>query len=138
MRLITIGTVAVLAALLVSGAAFAARAASSLDLVVLGPEQITTATASDPTSGATQGGQITFDVKTTQTTRAFVNVRCSQDGNFVYDGWHGFFDGYFTDPIYTLASDYWTAGGADCTARLVDGNSGRLRTLATLDFHVDG
>jgi hypothetical protein len=139
MRRITIGSAAALfAALLVSGTALAAKpASSSLSLVVLGSAQISAATTST-TSGATHGGQITFDINTTQTTRAFVNVRCYQDGNFVYDAWHGFFDSYFMEPIYTLSSDYWTGGGAACTARLVDGNSGKLRTLATLGFQVSG
>ena len=136
MRRITIGMAAVFAALLVNGAALAAKPTSSLDLVVLGTAPFTSAATSGTTSGATQGGQITFDVKTTQTTRPFVNVRCYQNGNFVYDGWQGFFVGYFTDPVYTLASDSWTGGAADCTARLVDGNDGKLRTLATLAFHV--
>ena len=138
MRRIIIGTAAVVSALLLSGAALAANPASSFELVVLESAQTTSATTSATTAGATQGGQITFDVKTTQTTRPFVNVRCYQNGNFVMDGWHGFFVGYFTDPIFTLASDYWTGGAADCTARLVDGNDGKLRTLATLAFHVDG
>ncbi len=141
MRRVTIGSAAALfAALLVTGTALAGKpASSSLSLVVLeSSASISAATTSATSTGATQGGEVTFDVTTTQTTRPFVNVRCSQNGNFIYDGWHGFFEGYFTEPIFTLYSDYWTSGAADCTARLVDGNSAKLRTLATLCFQVAG
>ena len=82
---------------------------------------------------------MTFDVNTTQTDRPFVNVRCYQAGQFVYDGWHGFFASYKAVPNFTLASTYWTSGAADCVARLVDwSQNGRERELATMSFHVAG
>jgi hypothetical protein len=88
-------------------------------------------------SGPSHGGQITFEVSTTQTDRPFVNVRCHQGTSWVYDGWHGFFASYVPDPIYTLSSPYWTQGAATCVADLVTwGSNGRLRTLATTRFSV--
>jgi hypothetical protein len=119
-------------ALIVATTAFAAKPTSSLNLVVLTSGGTPAATTAQPT----QGGQITFDVKTTETNRPSVNVRCYQDGTWVYDGWQSF---WLTvhEPVFTLSSLYWTSGAADCTARLlyVD-QHGRERTLTSMDFHV--
>jgi hypothetical protein len=85
------------------------------------------------------GSQVTFDVSTAETDRPFVNVRCYQGTIFIYDAWQGFWQGYYTDPVYTLSSGYWTGGAADCTARLVAyGANGREKTLASTSFHVAG
>ena len=127
--------VGVVAASCVAGAAFAGNQGSSLSLVVL-PSTTASVTASASTE-ASYGGQITFNVSTTQSDLPFVNVRCYQGDAFVYDAWHGFFAEYYEAPVYTLASDYWTGGAATCTARLVYwGKSGRARTLATTTFLV--
>jgi hypothetical protein len=127
------GVGAVFACLAVTGVAFAAKPSSSLSLVMAG----TSAASTTTTSGASWGDQVTFVVRTTQTDRPLVNVRCYQGSAFVYDSWQGFWSGYYTDPVFTLASGYWTGGAADCTARLVSlDNQGRERTLATLDFRV--
>ncbi len=124
---------AFLSVLLVGGTALAAKpTSSSLSLVVVSSDEIAAASL-----GPAHGGKITFDVRTTQTDRPFVNVQCVQNGSWVYDGWHGFFESYVPEPLFTLASDYWTGGAADCTARLVFWNkSGKLQTLSTLDFRV--
>jgi hypothetical protein len=124
--------VAALAALVVAATASAAKQSSSLTLVVL---------ASSPTAAAApapaQGGQITFSVSTTQTDHPSVNVRCYQAGSWVYDGWQSFWPGA-PEPVFTLSSNYWTSGAADCTARLVYyDRQGRLQTLATTGFHVN-
>ena len=128
----------VLAMLSLSAAALAGKQNSSLSLVVLSGD--TARSAGTAAAGATYGGDITFDVATSQTDRPFVNVRCYQGDSFVYDAWHGFFDGYYTDPVFTLDSSYWPGGAASCTARLVDwaGNGARERTLATTSFAVSG
>jgi hypothetical protein len=124
--------VAVLAALVVAATASAAKQSSSLTLVVLGSSQ-TAAAAPAPA----QGGQITFNVSTTQTDHPSVNVRCYQPGSWVYDGWQSFWPGA-PEPVFTLSSNYWTSGAADCTARLVYyDRQGRLQTLATTGFHVN-
>jgi hypothetical protein len=127
------GVGAVLAGFAVTGVALAAKPNSSLSLVMAG----TSAASTTAPSGPSWGDQITFEVRTTQTDRPLVNVRCYQNSAFVYDAWQGFWSGYYTDPIFTLASGYWTGGAADCTARLAYlDNQGRERTLATIDFRV--
>lgn len=132
MRKDTIATVGVVAFLLVIGVATAAKPSSSLSLVVVGSGE-PAAAAAEPSYGS----QVTFDVTTNETDRPFVNVRCYQGADFVYDGWHGFFESYLPDPVFTLASTYWTGGAADCTARLVEwSQNGKQRTLMTLSFHV--
>jgi hypothetical protein len=122
-------------ALLATGVAVAGKggggkSSSSIALVVV---------SSTADVGPHYGDQVTFDVSTTATDRPFVNLRCYQDGAWVYDGWRGFFEDYNREPIYTLsAPGYWEGGGADCTARLIEfDRNGRERTLATMDFQVE-
>ena len=116
-----------------TSAALAGKPSSSLTLVPLGDGGARLAATAEPS----YGDQITFDVSTNETDRPFVNLRCHQGDAFVADGWHGFFDSYMPEPVFTLSSDYWTGGEADCTARLVKWDRlGRERTLATMDFHV--
>jgi len=120
------------AVLVVAGVATAAKGSSSLSLVVLGSGSAGAAATATPS----QGGQITFDVSTTETDHPSVNVRCYQGGSWVYDGWQSFWPGTH-DPVFTLSSLYWTSGAADCTARLLYfDRQGRERTLASMDFHV--
>jgi hypothetical protein len=121
--------------LTLAGTALAGKPSSSLRLVFVSSSP-TTALAS-AAAEASYGSDVTFDVSTSETNRPFVNLRCYQDGAFVYDGWHGFFASYAPEPNFTLASSYWLGGAADCTARLVEwSRNGRERTLASLDFHV--
>lgn len=124
----------VIATLVIATTAFAAKPTSSLNLVVLASGAAPAAATAEPSFG----GQITFDVSTTQTDHPSVNVRCYQDGTWIYDGWQSFWPGAADhDPIFTLSSLYWTGGAADCTARLLYfDRQGRDRTLATMDFHV--
>jgi hypothetical protein len=126
--------VGAIVALVVAAAAFAAKPTSSLNLVVLPSGSGLAAATSEPS----QAGQITFDVSTTQTNHPSVNVRCYQDGAWVYDGWQSFWPGASThEPIFTLSSLYWTSGAADCTARLLYfDQQGRERTLTSMGFHV--
>lgn len=122
--------------LVLAGTALAGKPSSSLSLVLVSSASSTalSSAAAEPS----YGNAVTFDVSSTAD-RPFVNVRCYQNGAFVYDGWHGFFAGYLPEPNFTLASSYWTEGAADCMARLVEwGRNGRERTLASLDFHVSG
>jgi len=127
--------VGALAALAIAATAFAAKPTSSLRLVVLGSGSAPAAAA---TSEPAQGGQITFEVSTTETDHPSVNVRCYQDGTWVYDGWQSFWPGAANhDPVFTLSSNYWTSGAADCAARLVYfDRRGLLRTLTSIDFQV--
>ena len=133
----TIAAALVIAAsmLTLAGAALAGKPSSSLSLMLVSSSP-TTALAS-AAAEPSYGSQVTFDVSSSETDRPFVNVRCYQNGAFVYDGWQGFFISYVPEPNFTLASSYWLRGAADCTARLVEwSRNGRERTLASLDFHV--
>ena len=125
---------ALISVVVLAGTVLAAKpVTSSLSLVVLSGDGFTPLAAAVPE----HGGEVTFEVSTTQTERPFVNVRCYQGGNWVYDGWHGFFESYVPDPVYTLSSLYWTSGEANCTANLVMWTkSARLKTLASTSFHV--
>ena len=123
---------ALLAVLVAAGVGAAAKPSSNLNLVVVGSTGAAAATQ------PTYGGQITFNVSTTETSQPQVNVRCYQSGIFVYDAWRGFWSTYYTNPVFTLSSGYWTGGAADCTARLVAfDKQGREQTLASMDFHVN-
>jgi hypothetical protein len=96
---------------------------SSLSLVVL--------------NGATEphyGGQVTFNVSTTATSRPFVQLTCTQNGDVVYTFQAGFFPDYPWTRIYTLSSQSWTGGAANCTAKLVSSDGTRTTTLATLSL----
>jgi hypothetical protein len=125
--------VAFVAILVVTAVAAAAKPSSSLNLVVLSSGGTKAAT-----TAPSYGGQITFDVSTTETNRPYVNVRCYQGGVFVYDDWAAFWAGAPQSDAFTLSSGYWTGGAADCTARLVAfDKQGREQTLASTAFHVN-
>src|SRR5262245_25500999 len=80
------------------------------------------------------GDSITFNVSATGTSTPQVGLRCHQDGNWIYDGYVGYFPGYMFDPWFTLQSSYWVSGiSASCTARLFyNDRRGRQIVLATL------
>ena len=121
--------------LTLAGTAVAGKPSSSLSLVVVSSSPATALTSA--AAGPSYGSEVTFDVSSSETDRPFVNLRCYQNGAFVYDRWHGFFASYAPEPNFTLASTYWLGGAADCTARLVEwSRNGRERTLASLDFQV--
>ncbi len=80
---------------------------------------------------------ITFDVSTTATSQPYVLVNCSQGGSGVYTASAGFFAAYPWPATYTLASSWWTAGEADCVAKLYYNGGRKTVYLATLNFHVD-
>ena len=88
------------------------------------------------TSGPRYGDVVTFDVSTTQTSNPFVNVRCSQDGNLVFDAWSSYAGG-LGDETFGLASAAWRDGSANCTANLDKWANGKWRVLASTSFHVD-
>jgi hypothetical protein len=83
------------------------------------------------------GQQVTFEVSTTVTDRPFVQLSCYQNGVLVYSFQAGFYEGYPWSKVYTLSSNAWTGGAAECSAELVYTTDGkRLKTLVTLNFHV--
>lgn len=94
-------------------------------------------TAALATSWPRYGDFVTFDISTTETAYPYVNLKCSQNGQLVAEGWDGFFDGALGDRLFGLYSPSWTGGAADCTAWLVKYANGRWKQLATTSFHVD-
>jgi hypothetical protein len=112
---------------LIAGTTLAAkggRDAGSLSLVVLAPPDVN------------YGEDVTFDVSTSAS-NPYVNVRCYQGSAFVYDSWAGFYPGAWFGQTFTLSGPSWSAGAADCTARLVSfAKNGRERTLSSMQFGV--
>ena len=88
------------------------------------------------------GQAVTFTVSTTASDRPFSQVHCEQGGTLVYSSTRGHFQDYydyFGEPVHYLSSLSWPAGDADCTASLIyQARNGRMRTLASTSFHVDG
>jgi hypothetical protein len=130
-RLVAAGVLACLvlttvAAPVMAGRVRAPSTSSTLSLVMLDGTDAT----------ANRGERAAFNVSTTATTRPFVGVRCYQGGNFVLDGYTGYFDGYLYDPWVTLDSPYWDPqASADCTARLFYyDRRGNQKVIATLGF----
>ncbi len=83
------------------------------------------------------GQQVTFDVETGRTDSPMVHVGCAQGETIVYDALAGFTVGAESGPTYTLASESWQGGEADCDARMYTYHrNGREWTLASLSFHV--
>jgi hypothetical protein len=86
-------------------------------------------------STANHGDVVTFDVATTSTDRPFVSLKCYQASTLVYSASAGFFDDYPWDQLYTLSSNAWTAGAADCVATLYYFTSnGRQRAVKSMNF----
>ena len=84
------------------------------------------------------GEQVTFDVSTSRTDWPWVQNLCWQDGRVVYEQWHGFWNGYYRDPIFTLGpTPSWSGGTANCEGRLIrQANGGQMQTLATTTYQV--
>jgi hypothetical protein len=79
------------------------------------------------------GGQVTFTISTTATTQPWVELKCSQNGTVVAQGFDGFFAGSLTTENFGLYSPQWTSGAADCTAVL---ETPQWAVLASTSFHV--
>jgi hypothetical protein len=78
-------------------------------------------------------GEVTFDVSTTATSEPWVELTCSQNGAVVLTGWKGFFERSLTTQVFTLGSNGWQGGPADCTAWLETPKGAKL---ASTSFHV--
>jgi hypothetical protein len=77
------------------------------------------------------GDHVTFTVSTSATS-PFISLNCYQGSSWVYAA-----GGYISGSEFTLASNSWPVGAADCTATLYTTTDGtRTTTLATLPFHV--
>ena len=85
--------------------------------------------------GPNWGDAVTFTVSTTATTRPFVHLSCYQGEALVYTFQAGFFDSYPWSTTYSLGSQSWTGGAANCTAVLqYVASSGKTVKLSTLSF----
>ena len=83
---------------------------------------------------------VTFSVSTTVTDQPMVRLYCYQNGAEVYWSSAGFFPDYPWPWArdFTLRSDYWTGGAADCTATLYySAGHNKFPVLATTSFHVE-
>jgi hypothetical protein len=94
----------------------------------------------DSTDGVARWGQnVTFEVKTTVTTKPYVSLECTQAGATVYSATAGFFADYPwpSKQVYSLWSDYWTGGAANCVAKAYyAAGHNKFPTLATTSFTV--
>jgi hypothetical protein len=123
--------IAMLVVGLIAGTAFAAKGShtgSSVSLVAL-----------ESTDGAAHQGQdVTFKF-TTSNAYPVISLSCSKNGNVVYGSsgpmyWPNMWD---FDGVFTLASQAWTEGAADCRADLKGTQRGKIVLLASTSFHVE-
>jgi hypothetical protein len=78
---------------------------------------------------------VTFNVSTTATLAPYVTLRCYQNGTLVLKSSNGMFVTSL-DQIFTLASNSWLSGAADCDATLENWDNGGVVVLASTSFHV--
>jgi hypothetical protein len=85
------------------------------------------------------GDSVTFSVTDPATTEPHVEVTCSQNGTVVYSATTGYYASYPWPWTQTmeLKSNSWTAGSADCTARLYHFDGRKAPTDATLIFQAN-
>jgi hypothetical protein len=133
-RFTVLCSAAALAAVAISApSAVGARKPSTNDSVLL------LRVVSGPDLVASWSDQVTFDVGTSATSEPHVDLTCTQNGVSVYGATTGFYDSYpwpWTQ-VMNLASQDWSAGGADCTARLYYFNGKRQATLKTITFRAE-
>ena len=91
-------------------------------------------------SGANWSDSVTYTVSTSATLYPYVSTQCSQNWTLVLSTSAGFFPSYAwpSAQVVPLATDRWTGGAADCTAKLYSMDGGSQTTLATITFHVNG
>ena len=83
------------------------------------------------------GDTVTFNVSTAAAYPA-LQLACYQNSALVFDQIVGAFPSYMASKDFTLQSNLWTGGAADCTATLyTTSSSGKQTTLATTSFAVD-
>ena len=132
-KIILLAVAATSLVLATSGLAAGGKSSSSISLVVLSTSTLT----ASATSGPSQGDNVTFQVSSDATDRPYVVLNCYQSGTWVYAASAGFYAAYRGSTTFGLETTSWTAGAADCTARLGSlSNSGRFTELASMSFHV--
>jgi hypothetical protein len=87
------------------------------------------------------GQKVTFKVSSTATLYPWVTVDCYENGAWVYHASNGIFPTSLGQD-FTLASNTWWSGPADCTAWLQNWDNyakhGTITNLASTSFHVYG
>ena len=83
-------------------------------------------------------GQVTFTL-VTSATRPFVRLECRQGDTVVLQGSVGYFAGYPWSNVFTLSSEAWVGGAADCTGTLYTLNAQGTRSydLASTAFRAE-
>ena len=89
------------------------------------------------------GQTVTFNESTNVTNDPFVHLKCSQGSTLVAEGWMSSVEAaYYGGYKFTLTTDAWTGGPADCTAYLENFDrysfTGKIKTLASTSFNVNG
>jgi hypothetical protein len=88
------------------------------------------------------GQKVTFNVSTTATQYPWVTVNCyDASGVWVYHASNGIF-ATSLNQVFTLASNTWMSGDANCTAWLQNWDNyskhGTITNLTSTSFHVYG
>ena len=99
-----------------------------------GTATISLVLVNSPDSVANYGETVTFNISTTATSQPWVQLKCSQGGKVVAEGWNGYFEGSLTGRNFMLASPSWTGGAADCTATVT---TPQWQPLGSTSFHVE-
>jgi hypothetical protein len=85
------------------------------------------------------GQKVTFSVATAATSQPWVTVDCYRNGVWLYHASNGIFPTSLNQ-TFTLASNVWMSGEADCTAWLQNWDNyskrGTISNLASTTFHV--
>jgi hypothetical protein len=142
MTLVRASLVAMLLVALVAGTAFAAKGGGSSKPPSGGSgSTIAVAMTTDANANGTPnwGDQVRFAISTSEL-RPIVNLTCSVGGVVVgSDSKPYYWPNAFDDPgDFTLESQAWSGGPADCRADLKAQTRKGTVTLATTTFHVDG
>ena len=82
------------------------------------------------------GDEVTFDVYASSTAYPWVVLKCTRNGSLVYEHQNGIFPTSLMQTFTLGLTPAWTGGAADCTAYLQDWSSRKVKTLASLTFHV--
>ncbi len=106
---------------------------------IAAPRAKASITADGVNPHAAFGQDVVFEVNS-RSAYPWVNARCHQDGEQVYSQWHGLFDSYRWEPVFTLGpTPSWTGGDADCVAEVGHfARNGRFRVEAEMTFAVLG
>jgi hypothetical protein len=85
------------------------------------------------------GYKVTFNVSTSATIYPWVTLDCYQNGTLVYHGSNGIFATSLNE-VFTLASNSWKSGAANCTAYLQNWDAyskhGTITNLASKNIDV--